>query len=118
MRQLTGLNGDDPVTQTTTPMNFHMVRRLLGLRQFAVADAAVLNRQRLSWIEVGYRDPTRGEDSALRRVLLRVAERRRQEVEAAIAWLKSDEPQVWEAGPRDSLAGILVGGSDSAGDSG
>jgi len=100
------------MTQTTTAINFHTVRQLLGLKQFAVADAAGLNRQRLSWIEVGYRDPTRSEDERLRHVLLRVADRRRQELEASIAWLKSGEPQTWEADPRNTLAGDLLDDRD------
>jgi hypothetical protein len=90
------------VAQTTIPINFHTVRQLLGLKQFAVADAAGINRQRLSWIEVGYRDPTRGEDDALRRVLLCVAIRRRQELADAISWLKSGEPQTWEREPQEA----------------
>jgi hypothetical protein len=101
-----------------THANFGSVRRLLALKQIAVASAAGLNYSRLSSLEVGYRDPTSREDSALRRVLLRVAERRRQELEAAIAWLRSADPQTWDANPGDALARVLVGGPESPADPG
>jgi hypothetical protein len=88
--------------------NFGSVRRLLALKQIAVASASGLNYSRLSSIEVGYRDPTKGEDLTLRHVLLRVANRRRQEIETAIAWLESGEPQKWEGDPRKTLVGALL----------
>jgi hypothetical protein len=96
------------VTNTNLPLNFGSVRKLLGLKQLAVGDAAGLNHQRLCWLEVGYRDPTKAEDKTLRCILLRVAIRRRQEIELAIAWLKSDEPQSWERDPRNALARDLA----------
>ena len=101
------------MTQTTIPMNFHTVRELLGLKQFAVADAASLNRQRLSWIEVGYRDPTSSEDERLRRVLLRVIDRRKEEIEAAAAWLQSGDKQAWGASSKRTFAGTLADSRES-----
>jgi transcriptional regulator with XRE-family HTH domain len=81
-------------------MNFRTVRQLLGLKQFAVADAAGMNHSRLSWIEIGYVDPTSAEDAALRRVLLRVIERRKLELETAGVWLKSGKTQTWDGESR------------------
>lgn len=92
----------------TTPMNFGTVRELLALKQRLVADASGLNHSRLSALEVGYRDPTKAEDKTLRAVLLRVALRRRQEIEVAISWLKSVEPQTWGL-DRETVAAILEG---------
>jgi hypothetical protein len=85
------------------PMNFRIVRQLLALKAIAIADVTGLNSSRLSLLETGLRDPTRSEDLTLRAVLLRVALRRRQELEAAIMWLQSREPQTWATDPRKAL---------------
>jgi hypothetical protein len=91
------------MTNINFPLNFGSIRKLLGLKQLAVADAAGLNHHRLCWLEVGYRDPTKGEDKTLRAVLVKVAIRRRQEIETAIVWLQSSQPQTWESDPRKAL---------------
>lgn len=96
----------------TNPINFRIVRQLLAVKAFKVAAAAGVNPSRLSVLETGYRDPTRSEDLTLRAVLLRVALRRRQEIEAAIMWLQSREPQTWES-DRETLTAALEG-SDAA----
>jgi transcriptional regulator with XRE-family HTH domain len=92
----------------TNPMNFRIVRQLLALKAIAIANVTGLNSSRLSLIETGLRDPTRAEDLTLRAVLLKVGLRRRQEIEAAITWLQSREPQTWEL-DRDTVAAILEG---------
>jgi transcriptional regulator with XRE-family HTH domain len=92
----------------TNPMNFRIVRQLLALKAFKLADAAGVNCSRLSLLETGLRDPTRSEDLTLRAVLLKVALRRRQEIEAAIMWLQSREPQTWGL-DRETVAAILEG---------
>jgi transcriptional regulator with XRE-family HTH domain len=94
-------------------MNFRIVRQLLALKAFKLADAAGVNCSRLSVLETGYRDPTRSEDLTLRAVLLKVALRRRLEIEAAIMWLQSREPQTWESDPRKELARDLVESSEA-----
>jgi hypothetical protein len=95
------------VTNTNFQLNFGSIRKLLGLKQIAVADAAGLNHQRLCWLMVGYRDPTVGEDRTLRAVLLCVALRRRVELEAAIEWLKGNKPQTWEVDPRKDARDLV-----------
>ena len=92
----------------TNPMNFRIVRRLLSLKAIAVSDVTGLNSSRLSLLEGGLRNPTKAEDLTLRAVLLKVAVRRRLELEAAIEWLKSDKPQTW-ALDRETVAAILEG---------
>jgi len=92
----------------TNPMNFGSIRKLLAVKAFKVAAAAGVNPSRLSVLETGYRDPTKAEDLTLRAVLLKVALRRRLELEAAIMWLQSREPQTWEVDPRNDLARDLV----------
>ncbi len=87
----------------TNPMNFRIVRQLLALKAFKLADAAGVNYSRLSLIETGIRDATRSEDLTLRALLLKVALRRRLELEAAIMWLQSREPQTWATDPRQGL---------------
>jgi hypothetical protein len=84
-------------------MNFRIVRQVLAVKAIAVADVTGLNSSRLSLLETGLRDPTRSEDLTLRAVLLRVALRRRQELETAIMWLQSREPQTWATDPRKGL---------------
>ena len=87
----------------TNPMNFRIVRQLLALKAFKLADAAGVNYSRLSLIETGIRDATRSEDLTLRALLLKVALRRRLELEAAIMWLQSREPQTWATDPHKAL---------------
>ncbi len=87
----------------TNPLNFRIVRQLLALKAFKLADASGLNRSRLFVLESGIRDPTRSEDLTLRALLLKVALRRRLELEAAIMWLQSREPQTWATDPRKGL---------------
>jgi hypothetical protein len=94
-------------------MNVRIVRQVLAVKAFKVADATGINSSRLSLLETGYRDPTKGEDLTLRAVLLKVALRRRLEIEAAIMWLQSREPQTWEVDPRKELARDLVESSAS-----
>jgi transcriptional regulator with XRE-family HTH domain len=97
----------------TNPMNFRIVRQLLAVKGIRVADASGVNRSRLSLLETGLRDPTKAEDLTLRAVLLKVAVRRRQEIEAAIMWLQSREPQTW-ALDRETVAAILEGRETAA----
>jgi hypothetical protein len=87
----------------TNPMNFRIVRQVLAVKAIAIAEVTGLNSSRLSLLETGLRDPTRSEDLTLRAVLLRVALRRRLELEAAITWLQSREPQTWATDPRKAL---------------
>jgi DNA-binding XRE family transcriptional regulator len=87
----------------TNPINFRLVRQLLAVKTIKLADAAGLNRSRLFVLESGQRDPSMGEDLTLRALLLKVALRRRLELEAAIMWLQSREPQTWATDPRQGL---------------
>ena len=101
----------------TNPMNFRIVRQLLALKAFKLADAAGVNYSRLSLIETGIRDATRSEDLTLRALLLKVALRRRIEIETAIMWLQSREPQTWESDPRKALFEPLPEGREASAES-
>ncbi|MGA2921160.1 MAG: hypothetical protein ABSE28_08655 [Candidatus Sulfotelmatobacter sp.] len=101
----------------TNPMNFRIVRQLLALKAFKLADASGLNRSRLFVLESGIRDPTRNEDLTLRALLLKVALRRRIEIETAIMWLQSREPQTWESDPRKALFEPLPEGREASAES-